>query len=233
MLNAGVDLGIDRVEHRRLQRRAAGGGAVGAHQRDVFVAQTLGKGNAFGGVADQNIGGAEFLPDVEHRHAAGQEGGHMEHRLHLRFDQAEGDDRGRMAVDDGIDVGPRPINLAMDEALDGSGGCVRVARVAVEAEFDDVAGRHQGRRQGARHQVTVRRIRMTVGHMAGAVDHLLIGQDPVGGGQVGQKRVRNRTAGGRCVAHILVFPVEPCCAAPSRRRLAVYASVEGESIKVE
>src|SRR5258707_6867354 len=49
-----------------------------------------------GRVADQHVGGAELLAYVEHRHALREEGGVVEHRLHLNADQPERDYRGRI-----------------------------------------------------------------------------------------------------------------------------------------
>src|SRR6266581_3431666 len=61
VLDAGIDLGVDGAEHRRLQRRPACHAAVRAHQHDVLVAHDLSERHALGRVADQHVGGAELL----------------------------------------------------------------------------------------------------------------------------------------------------------------------------
>jgi len=89
-----------------LQGRTAGDGAMCAHQRDVLAAQGLGECDTLSRVADQHVGGAELLADIEHRHAGCQKSRVVEHCLHLHADKAEGNDRWRVAVHDRIDIRP-------------------------------------------------------------------------------------------------------------------------------
>ena len=42
-------------------------------------------------------------------------------------------------MDNGFHVGPRPIDLGMDEALEKARAPARVDRIAVEIVFEDVA----------------------------------------------------------------------------------------------
>src|SRR3989442_8966827 len=66
VLDAGIDLGIDGAKYRSLQRRSAGHGSVRAHEHDVLVAHDLRERHALGRIADQHVGGAELVADVEH-----------------------------------------------------------------------------------------------------------------------------------------------------------------------
>src|SRR6266581_5507008 len=81
VLDAGIDLGVDGAKYRRLQRRPAGHAAVRAHEHDVLVAHDLSERRALGRIADQHVGGAELVADVEHGDAGRDKGGVVEHRL--------------------------------------------------------------------------------------------------------------------------------------------------------
>jgi hypothetical protein len=95
----------------------------------------------------------------------------------------ERDHRRRVVVDDGLDVRAAAVDLAVDEALE-----VERARVvdgaAVEVVLHDVARADQLRRQRSREQVALRLPRVAHAHVSVAVDHALVGQDPIGGDEV-------------------------------------------------
>ena len=55
-----------------------------------------------------------------------------------------------------------------------------VARLAVERELHDVVGGHQRRRQRAGHQEAVGIAGVAHRHMAGRIEHALVGQDATG-----------------------------------------------------
>ena len=55
----------------------------------------------------------------------------------------------------------------------------------------------QLRREGARHQVAARVAVVADAHVAVAVDHALIGEDPVGGDEILDEARVGRTCGGR------------------------------------
>ena len=85
-----------------------------------------------------------------------------------------------MAVHDGDHVGPRAVDLAVDEAFEIRARRVRLGRVAVEIELDDVGGGDERGRHAARDQEMVRVLRMACADMAEAVDHALLIEDVVG-----------------------------------------------------
>src|SRR5713101_1929879 len=111
MLDAGIDLSVNCGKYRRLQRRPACHAAVSAHEHDVLVTHDLSERHALGRVADQQVGGAKLLMDVEHGHTRGDKGRVVEHRLHRHADETERDHRLRMAVHDGHDIGPRLVDF--------------------------------------------------------------------------------------------------------------------------
>src|SRR5882672_4347898 len=187
VLDARVDLGVHGAEHRRLQRRPAGDAAVRAHEHHVLPSHGVGERHALGAIANQHVGGAELLADIEHRHAGRDEGRVVKHRPHRHADQAERDHRRRMAVHDGHYIGPGLVDLAVDEALEEARPAAGVGWIAVEIVFDDVLGRHQGGCDRARHQVAAGGRRMPNRHVTEAVDDPLGGKDAAGGGQVGDQ----------------------------------------------
>ena len=109
-----------------------------------------------------------------------------------------------MAVHDRPDPGQGLVDLAVDEALDIESAAPRLQGIAVDIELEDVVRRDQARRHAAREQ-KARRVRL-VPHadMAEAVDHALVGQDPVGGDEiVDQTRMRCRPGlRYRCLRHL-------------------------------
>ena len=84
----------------------------------------------------------------------------------------------------------------MDEAFEETCPATGVDRIAVEVVFHDVVGLHQGRRQRARHQESLRVARVSNADMTEAVEHGLIGQDVVGSHEVGDQGRIDRAARG-------------------------------------
>jgi hypothetical protein len=56
-----------------------------------------------------------------------------------------------MAVHDGVDVRARLVDLAVNEPLNEHAAATLIHRIRIEVEFHDVVGRHQSRRDCARH----------------------------------------------------------------------------------
>src|SRR5712692_9732481 len=96
-----------------------------------------------------------------------------------------------MAVYDSLDVGPRLVDLAVDETLEVERAAARVHRHAVEVVLHDVGRGHQLGRDGARHQIAARVAVVPRAHVPVAVEHTLVDQNAVGGYQVlDQGRIR-------------------------------------------
>jgi hypothetical protein len=151
-----------------------------------FVAERLGQRAADLAIGHEHIGRAEFLADVEDRHAARQESRIVEHRPHRHFGHAERNDRRRMAVHDGHDIGTRAVDFRMDEALEEQCLAGFVDVIAIEIEFDNVGRCRQRRRERARHEEMLGICRMPHGDMAERVDDGLIGTNTACGGEVVQ-----------------------------------------------
>ncbi len=105
-----------------------------------------------------------------------------------------------MTVHDRHDLGLRPEDLAVDEALEIGRAALRIDRVAVEVEFHDVGRRNQPRRHAARQQKALRVLVVAGADMAEPVDHALVEENAVGGDDIlDQRRV--------CIRHFI--PPQP------------------------
>src|SRR6185312_11563635 len=95
-----------------------------------------------------------------------------------------------MRVDDSVDVRPGPVDLAGEEAL----AVVLLAairyRLAVEAEFADIAWRHDAGRDIARHDEALGILIVPRADMAEAVEDLVIEQDQIGERDIGDEIFR-------------------------------------------
>ena len=97
------------------------------------------------------------------------------------------------------DVRPRLVDFGVDEALQEHRSAARIYGVAVEVEFHDVVGRHQRRRQRARHQEMIGIGGMAGADMAKTIQHAEIGENAASGHDViDQRRIdaRNRAGWG-------------------------------------
>jgi hypothetical protein len=88
---------------------------------------------------------ARAVANLEHRHFGKQEGAEVEHRPQRCAADAERNDPGRMRMDDGFDVRPRLVNLAMDKALEKACTPLRIDGIGIEVVFHDVVCRDQRR----------------------------------------------------------------------------------------
>ena len=92
-------------------------------------------------------------------------------------------DARRVTVHDGVDVGARTVDLAVDETLEVDAASAGIVRVAVQVERQDVVRGHESRRHVAREQEM--RWRCVVPHadVSEAVDDTLVVQNAVGDGE--------------------------------------------------
>src|SRR5262249_15790342 len=94
----------------------------------------------------------------------------------------DGEGRGgrRVAVDDGVDVRPHLVDLAVDEPLFVGTTPLRIDRLAVEIVLHDVVGRDRRWRDRARHQITVWIAGIADADMTEAIENLFVREDTVG-----------------------------------------------------
>jgi hypothetical protein len=91
---------------------------------------------------------------VEYGDLGGKKSGHMQYRAKRALGRnAERNDGGRMAVHDCLNVRANPVDFPMDEPLAIRSRRVRINRLAVAVELDDIPFRHQGRWHRARHEI--------------------------------------------------------------------------------
>src|SRR6266850_1136174 len=100
-----------------------------------------------------------------------------------------------MAMHDGLSIGPRLVDLAMDKPLDKTGAPIRVHGIAVQIVLDDVVGRHQSRRERSRHQISVGRCGMPQRDVTEAIDDALRREYAAGRGEIRNKIGGDRAAG--------------------------------------
>ena len=82
-----------------------------------------------------------------------------------------------MAVHDGLNIGPRLVDLAVNEALEKTAAAICVDWVAFQIVLEDVAGGHQRRRKRSRHQVMAGRRRMAQRDVTEGIDNALRRED--------------------------------------------------------
>ena len=92
-----------------------------------------------------------------------------------------------MAVDDGDDVGPRAVDLAMNEALEIDAPVAGVDRLAVEIERQDVRRRDERGRHVAREQEVRGRAVVPDADVTEAVDDAFVVEDPIGDRELGDE----------------------------------------------
>src|SRR6266513_1446704 len=112
-----------------------------------------------------------------------------------------------MAVHDGMNIGPRLVDLAVDESLEETRAAVGVAGIAVQVVLDDVIGRYQGGGDRARHQVTLGRLGMAHRDVVEGVADALGDEDAARRGEVRDLLGGDRAARCGCVAaHVFSAP---------------------------
>src|SRR5262249_35354790 len=108
----------------------------------------------------------------------------VEDRLQRIFGHGEGYDGRRVTVDDGVDIRPHLVDLAVDEALLVGAAPLRIDRLAVEVVFHDVVRGHRRGRDRARHQIAIGIARIADADVAEAIENLFVRQDAVGENEI-------------------------------------------------
>ena len=123
--NARVARQIDRHPHELEQAVGGRREAVAAHQHHRVLAELLRHVAALLHVDDQEIGRvAELFVDIPDRNVAAHVARHVGDAAHRRLRDAERQHGLGVGMDDGVDVGPRLVDRAVDEALEiGRAAC--------------------------------------------------------------------------------------------------------------
>ena len=150
-----------------------------AHQDGGARAEGGGKRDAETCIADQHVGIAGNVANLEQRAAFSQEPAHVKDRLQRRSGDAERDHVGRVAVHDRLHVWAHAIDLRVDETLEVDAPSRRIDRRAVEVEGDDILAPDQTRRHVARKQEMIGRLIVTNADMAETVDDALSIQNAI------------------------------------------------------
>ena len=152
---------------------------------------------------------AEFFGDIPHRHVRAHVARHVRDAAHRRLGDAERQDVLGVRMHHGVDVRPRLVDRAVDEALEI--GRARVAhRRAVEPELDDVGAGDEFRAERARQQIVVGLLRVADADVAVGVDHVLLRQDPIGDHQIADRALQ--------LVHASVLPGPMRFGTPQARR---------------
>ena len=86
----------------------------------------------------------------------------------------------RMAMHDGHDVGPRSVNLAVNEPLQVGTRPLRIDGRAIDMEFEDIAGRHAARRHVACQQEAIGLLVVADADMAERVHNAVVIENVIG-----------------------------------------------------
>jgi hypothetical protein len=156
---------------------------VAAHEDAGALAERLREGFPRFRVADEHVALFADLADIEDRRAAPEEGSHVVHGLELALGHSEGHHGFRVAVHDRHHIGPRPVDLAVDEALE-VGAAVVAHRLAVGPVEHHVCRGDEWGRNGPRHEEMARLVGRAHAHVAVGIEHALHGEDAVGGDEV-------------------------------------------------
>ena len=136
-------------------------------------------------VPDQKVGVAELVGDVPHRHVRADEAAGVDDRLERRrLGDAEGEDVFGMSMDHGVHVGARLIDRGVDEPLQVKRARLAAHRLAVEAQFHDVAALDQIGSERAREKEMLRLVRVPDADVAVGIHHVFLGEDAVGDHEV-------------------------------------------------
>ena len=165
---------------------------MAAHQHDRgILAELLRQILAEVRREDHQIGAvAGGFANLEQRHAEAEKAGIVQQRPQLGARHRERHHGRRMAVHHRIDVRPRLVDLAVDEALavEQLAVVLGIDGLAVEIEHQNVGGGHQFRRDRARDQIAVRIARIAHADMAEGVEHVKPRQRAVRGDEVVDQR---------------------------------------------
>ena len=176
--------------------------AMTAHENDVFVSEHFSQRMAFLRIADQHIRDPKIFPDIEDRNAITHKRSHMVHWPHRYIRVGERNYRRRMSVNDGIHIGPHPIDFGVDESFRVQRTALRIDRDSVQVELQQIRRGNQLRSQRARHDKTIRVSVVPRADVSVSIDDALLRQDPVCCDEVFNKhRIRRPCGGGRRLPH--------------------------------
>ena len=229
-LLARIDLGVIGAEHGVGQRRADHGIAVAAHQHHRGVlAELFGEVLAEVRRQDHQVGAvADAFADFEQRHAEPKEAGIVQQRPQFCPRHGERHHGRRMAVHHRVDVGPRLVDFAVDEALavEQLAVVLGIDGLAVEVEDENVGGGHRFRRDRARDQIAVRIARVAHADMAEGIEHVQSRQRAVGGDEIVDEGLVERPFGcaPRCIRFCLHRSIVPPCLERADRNNFIAAS---------
>ena len=128
----------------------------------------------------------DAFANLEQRRAEAEEAGIVQERPQLGARHRERHHGRRMAVHHRIDVRPRLVDLAVDEALavEQLAVVLGIDGLAVEIEHEDIGRGHRFRRDRARHQIAMRIARIAHADMTEGIEHVEPRQRAVGGDEV-------------------------------------------------
>src|SRR3712207_1410496 len=115
-----------------------------AHQNDVARLEALGQRSSKPIVSDEQVGAcARNIADLENGCALADEAGHVEDGAEGHgLEHAQRHDRVRVAMNDGLDLRVRAVDLTVNEALEVDLPPRRIHRLAIKRECDDVLSGH-------------------------------------------------------------------------------------------
>src|SRR5262245_21152146 len=118
---------------------------------------------------------------VPGRHLVADIGAHVQQRLELAFGDTERDHARAVIVDDRVDVRPRLIDAAMDEALEVGRPPARIDRLALERELHNVVLLDALGRTCPREQEALGIVWMARTHVPEGIHDAFMRQDAIGG----------------------------------------------------
>jgi len=136
------------------------------------------------GVSTRRLVGPAASRMSKYRRAFAEKCRVVQDRLQRIFGHGEGYDGRRVTVDDGVDVRPHLVDLAVDETLLVGAAPLRIDRLAVEVVLHDVVRRDRRRRDRARHQIAIWIAGIADADMTEAIEDLFVREDTVGEHQI-------------------------------------------------
>src|SRR5215472_6029370 len=92
-----------------------------------------------------------------------------------------------MTMNDGTNVGPGSIDLRVNKAFQVEWKSLRIDRIAVQIEFDQILGGYQLRCERSRHDEAVRRAIVPGADVTETIQHTMLRENPVCSDQIFDK----------------------------------------------
>ena len=156
---------------------------MAAQQQHVVRAERAGVRGAFFRRSHQQIGVAEFIPAIPERHFGSERPPEVEEGNELHPGRAEGQHCRRVVVTHGIDVGPRFVDLAVDDHLAVETHVGGHDRLGIQRHLQDIGRLDQLRGAVPRDEIAVRILGIADADVSERVDNAFIGENAVGDGQ--------------------------------------------------